>query len=185
MVNSLMLNDDLKSLVRSVADYPKPGIMFRDVTTLVRDAYGFSESVKRLAALVLAADVKPSVIAGIEARGFVFGAALAQYMGLGFVLVRKKNKLPGKTISASYALEYGTDSLEIHTDAIDAHARVLLVDDLVATGGTAAAAIGLIRSTGATITHAAFVMNLPELAGAAKLRALNVEPMSLFDFDGD
>ncbi len=182
MASVMTNNDDLKSLIRTIADYPKPGIMFRDVTTLVRDAYGFSESVRRLADLT--AHSNPSVIAGIEARGFVFGAALAQHLGLGFVLVRKKDKLPGQTIGINYALEYGSDRIEIHADAIDAGARVLLVDDLIATGGTAAAAINLIRSTGATIAHAGFVIDLPELGGAAKLRALDVEPIALLAFDG-
>jgi adenine phosphoribosyltransferase len=175
-------NDDLKALIRTIPDYPKAGIMFRDVTTLVRDGAGFAESVRRLAQIT--AHAKPTIIAGIEARGFVFGAALAQHLGLGFVLVRKKDKLPGQTIGINYALEYGSDRIEIHADAISADARVLLVDDLIATGGTAAAAIALIRSTGATITQAAFIIDLPELGGAAKLRALDVEPISLLAFEG-
>jgi adenine phosphoribosyltransferase len=175
-------NDDLKALVRTIADYPKPGILFRDITTLVRDAYGFAESVRRLAALT--ASAKPTVIAGIEARGFVFGAALAQHLGLGFVLVRKQDKLPGHTIGINYALEYGTDRIEIHADALDAADHVLLVDDLIATGGTAAAAIELIRTTGASIATAAFIIDLPELGGAAKLRGLGIEPLSLMAFEG-
>jgi adenine phosphoribosyltransferase len=175
-------NDDLKALVRTIADYPKPGILFRDITTLVRDSHGFPEAVRRMAAL--AAHTQATVVAGIEARGFVFGAALAQHLGLGFVLVRKKDKLPGQTIGINYALEYGSDRIEIHADAIAAEARVLLVDDLIATGGTAAAAIELIRSTGASITDAVFAIDLPELGGAEKLRALNVTPHALFAFEG-
>ncbi len=175
-------NDDLKSLIRTIPDYPKPGIMFRDITTLVRDARGFPESVRRMGQLALAGN--PTVIAGIEARGFVFGAALAQHLGLGFVLVRKKDKLPGQTIGINYALEYGSDRIEIHADALEPGARVLLVDDLVATGGTAAAAISLIRSTGATVSDAVFAIDLPALGGAAKLRALEVTPHALFAFEG-
>jgi adenine phosphoribosyltransferase len=175
-------NDDLKALVRTIADYPKPGIMFRDITTLVQDSHGFPESVRRMAAL--AAHTQPTVIAGIEARGFVFGAALAQHLGLGFVLVRKKDKLPGQTIGINYALEYGSDRIEIHADAIAPAARVLLVDDLIATGGTAAAAIDLIRSTGAQISDAVFAIDLPALGGAAKLQALGVTPHALFAFEG-
>ncbi len=175
-------SDDLKSLIRTIPDYPKPGIMFRDVTTLVRDAQGFAESIRRLAVLV--APTRPTIIAGIEARGFVFGAALAQHLGLGFVLVRKKDKLPGQTIGINYALEYGSDRIEIHADALEKSDHVLLVDDLIATGGTAAAAIELIRSTGARISHAAFVIDLPELGGAQRLRGLNIEPHMLFAFDG-
>jgi adenine phosphoribosyltransferase len=175
-------NDDLKALIRTIADYPKPGIMFHDITTLVRDAYGFTQTIRRMADLT--AHTKPTVIAGIEARGFVFGAALAQHLGLGFVLVRKKDKLPGKTIGINYALEYGSDRIEIHADAFAADARVLLVDDLIATGGTAAAATSLIRSTGATVAHAVFVIDLPQVGGAMKLRALNVEPLSLLTYDG-
>jgi adenine phosphoribosyltransferase len=175
-------NDDLKKLVRTIPDYPKPGILFRDITTLVQDGFGFGESVRRLAKLSEAA--KPTVIAGIEARGFVFGAALAQHLGLGFVLIRKKDKLPGQTIGINYALEYGSDRIEIHADALSSDARVLLVDDLIATGGTALAAVSLIRSTGAHISHAAFVIDLPDLHGADKLRADGIEPVSLLTFEG-
>lgn len=175
-------NDDLKALVRTIPDYPKPGIMFRDITTLVRDGRGFQQSIERLAAL--ARTSSPTMIAGIEARGFVFGAAVAAYLGLGFVLVRKKDKLPGQTLGINYALEYGSDRIEIHADALSAQDQVVLVDDLIATGGTAAAAVQLIRSTGACINHALFAIDLPELGGAAQLRALGVAPASLFAFEG-
>lgn len=176
------MNDDLKALVRTIPDYPKPGIMFRDVTTLTRDATGFTRAIDRMAAMVEGRSF--SMIAGIEARGFIFGAALAQHMGLGFLLVRKKDKLPGRTLGLNYALEYGSDRIEIHADAVGDQDHVLLVDDLIATGGTADAATRLIRSTGATLTTAAFVIDLPELGGAARLQALGVEVSCLMSFPG-
>lgn len=176
------MNDDLKALVRTIPDYPKPGIMFRDVTTLTRDANGFTRAIERMAMQV--DGTRFTMIAGIEARGFIFGAALAQYMGLGFLLVRKKDKLPGRTLGINYALEYGSDRIEIHADAVSEKDRVLLVDDLIATGGTAEAATRLIRSTGAVLTNAAFVIDLPDLGGAARLAALDVQVSSLMAFAG-
>lgn len=172
-------NDDLKALVRAIPDFPKPGIMFRDITTLVRDAHGFPLAIDRMAELV---GNGHTVVAGIEARGFIFGAALAQRLGLGFVLIRKKDKLPGQTIGMNYALEYGADRIEIHADAVAKGDVVLLVDDLIATGGTAEAAVKLLRSTGATVKDAAFVIDLPELGGSKKLRLLDVTSLSLMIF---
>ncbi|WP_375396044.1 adenine phosphoribosyltransferase [uncultured Sphingomonas sp.] len=176
------MNDDLRALIRTIPDYPHAGIMFRDITTLLLDGAGFALSIERLAAAV-ASDFDQ--IAGIEARGFVFGAALAHRLGKGMVLVRKKNKLPGAVIGVNYALEYGEDRVEIHADAVIPGARILLVDDLIATGGTALAAAQLFRVAGASVTQAAFVIDLPALGGAARLRATGVEVSALLAFDGD
>ncbi len=172
-------NDDLKALVRAIPDFPKPGIMFRDITTLVRDAHGFPLAIDRMAEIV---GNGHTVVAGIEARGFIFGAALAQRLGLGFLMIRKKDKLPGHTIGMNYALEYGMDRIEIHADSIGPADVVLLIDDLIATGGTAEAAVKLIKSTGARISKAAFVIDLPDFGGSKKLEALDVASLSLMNF---
>jgi adenine phosphoribosyltransferase len=176
------MNDDLRALIRTVPDYPHAGIMFRDITTLLLDGPGFARAVERLADAV-GSDF--DLIAGIEARGFVFGAALAHRLTKGMVLIRKKNKLPGAVIGVNYALEYGEDRVEIHADAVRPGARILIVDDLIATGGTALAAAQLLRAAGAAVTHAAFVIDLPDLGGAARLRAAGVEVSALLAFDGD
>jgi adenine phosphoribosyltransferase len=173
---------DLKSLVRTIPDYPKKGILFRDITTLIEHPEGFKESVERIAAAHR--DLGITHVAGIEARGFIFGAGVAIAMGTGFVPVRKKGKLPGETIGQNYALEYGVDTIEIHADVLETGDRVLLVDDLIATGGTAVAAISLLRRTGATVTHAGFAIDLPDLGGADKLRAQDVSVFKLIDFEG-
>lgn len=173
---------DLKALVRSIPDYPKPGILFRDITTLIEHPAGFRESVDRLA--VAHGDLGITHVAGIEARGFIFGAGVAIAMGVGFVPIRKKGKLPGQTLGENYALEYGVDTIEIHADVLGPGDNVLLIDDLIATGGTALAAIGLMRRTGATATHAGFVIDLFDLGGAEKLRHIGVEVYKLIDFEG-
>jgi len=175
-------NADLKALIRTIPDFPKPGIQFRDITTLLLDPVGFSTVIERMAAMV---DGPIDAIAGIEARGFVFGAALARELGSGLVLVRKRGKLPGKTLTEDYALEYGNDSLEMHDDAIPQGARVLMVDDLLATGGTALAAARLLRGAGAELGQSLFVIDLPDLGGAAKLREAGVSVESLVEFAGD
>ncbi len=176
------MNQDLAALIRTVPDYPHAGIMFRDITTLLLDGPGFAETIDRLAA---AAGTDFDLIAGIEARGFVFGAALAARAAKGLVLVRKKNKLPGAVIGINYALEYGEDRVEIHADAVAEGARVLIVDDLIATGGTALAAVELFRAARATVAGAAFVIDLPDLGGAARLRAAGVAVTTLVAFGGD
>jgi adenine phosphoribosyltransferase len=175
-------NADLKALIRTIPDFPKPGIQFRDITTLLLDPTGFSTVIERMAAMV---DGPIDAIAGVEARGFVFGAALARELGSGLVLVRKRGKLPGKTLTEDYALEYGSDSLEMHHDAIPQGARILLIDDLLATGGTAHAAVRLLRGAGAKVGQSLFVIDLPDLGGAAKLRGAGVSVEALVEFEGD
>lgn len=175
-------NDDLRALVRTIPDFPKPGIQFRDVTTLLLDAKGFRLAVERLAAGV---DHKPDLVAAIEARGFILGAALARELGCGLLLVRKDGKLPGATIAEDYALEYGSDRLAMHVDACAPGAKVLLADDLIATGGTALAATRLVRRAGGKVTGARFLIDLPDLGGAKALRAEGVEVASLMEFEGD
>ncbi|MFD1254990.1 MULTISPECIES: adenine phosphoribosyltransferase [Devosia] len=173
---------DLKSLVRTIPDYPKKGILFRDITTLIEHPEGFKESVERLAATYRGQGI--THVAGIEARGFIFGAGVAIALGVGFIPIRKKGKLPGETIGQNYALEYGVDTIEIHADVVSAGHKVLLVDDLIATGGTAIAAVGLLRRTGASCDDAAFVIDLPDIGGAAKLAAEGVRVQSLIAFEG-
>ncbi|WP_174284715.1 adenine phosphoribosyltransferase [Sphingomonas bacterium] len=174
-------NDDLKSLIRTIPDFPKPGIQFRDITTLLLDPRGLSEAVVRLAAL----QAGPfDLVAGIEARGFVFGAAVARELEVGLLLIRKDGKLPGATIGEDYALEYGTDRIVLHEDALVPGQRVLLIDDLIATGGTARAAVRLIRKAGGTVGAAAFVIDLPDLGGADALRGDGVDVGALMAFGG-
>jgi adenine phosphoribosyltransferase len=175
-------NDDLKALVRTIPDHPKPGIQFRDITTLLLDRAGFAATIERLADTVTD---KPDLIAGIEARGFAIGAALALRLGCGLLLIRKDGKLPGETIAEDYALEYGTDRLTMHVDACAPGARVLIVDDLLATGGTALAAVRLVRRAGGVVTGARFVIDLPDLGGGEKLRREQIETVSLLEFQGE
>ncbi len=174
-------NADLRALIRTIPDFPKPGIQFRDITTLLLDARGFAASVERLASGL---SDTPDLIAGIEARGFVFAAALAQRIGAGLLLIRKEGKLPGETIAEDYALEYGTDRLAMHVDACAPGARVQLVDDLIATGGSALAAARLIRRAGAELAGASFVIDLPDLGGADRLRNEGVAVRALLSFSG-
>jgi adenine phosphoribosyltransferase len=172
--------EDLKKLIREIPDYPKPGILFYDLTTLLKDPGGFHTLVDRLCEHYNGKK-KVDVVAGIEARGFIFAPALAYRLGAGFVPIRKPKKLPSKTAAVSYALEYGTDQLEIHEDAIQKGQRVLVCDDLLATGGTAAAATDLIRKLGGNIAGAAFAVELSFLHGRSKLPGLDV--FSLLKYD--
>ncbi len=174
--------DDLKALVRTIPDFPKPGIQFRDVTTLLLDRDGLTGAVDSLAATV---DGPVDLIAAIDARGFAIGGALAVKLGAGLLLIRKDGKLPGETIAEDYALEYGTDRLVMHVDACAPGARVLVVDDLIATGGTALAAVRLVRRAGGEVIGARFLIDLPSLGGAAALAEAGVEAVSLMAFEGD
>jgi adenine phosphoribosyltransferase len=173
---------DLKALIRTIPDYPKPGIMFRDVTTLLADARGFRRAIDELVQPL--AGAKIDKVAGIEARGFILGGAIAHQLSVGFIPIRKKGKLPWKTIGERYDLEYGVDEVEMHIDALGVGDKVLLVDDLIATGGTAAAAIKLIERGGGSVVLCSFVVDLPELGGAAKLRAMGKDVVALVSFDG-
>ncbi len=173
---------DLKTLIRTIPDYPKPGIMFRDVTTLLGDAQGFKAAIAQLCEPFRTVPV--DAVAGIEARGFILGGAVADRLGCGFVPIRKKGKLPWKTIGQEYALEYGTDRIEMHEDAIKPGERVLIVDDLIATGGTAIAASKLIHHVKGTIVGAAFVIDLPELGGVKVLREAGIQSHCLMAFEG-
>jgi adenine phosphoribosyltransferase len=175
-------NEDIARLIRTIPDFPKPGIQFRDITTLLLDGKGFATTVERLAE---AAPEGVALVAGIEARGFIFAAAVAHRLGAGLLLIRKDGKLPGATIGVDYALEYGTDRVEMHADACVPGQTVLLVDDLIATGGTALAAVRLLRQAGADVVGAAFVIDLPDLGGAARLREEGVAVTGLVAFEGD
>lgn len=177
-----MTPDDLKQLVRTVPDFPAPGILFRDITTLIAHGEGLAATISHLAQKASGAGAQ--AIAGMEARGFIFGAAVAARMGLGFIPVRKPGKLPVPTVGIDYALEYGRDRLEIDPTAIHPGQRIVIVDDLIATGGTALAATELLRSAGACLTHALFVIDLPDLHGAARLRDAGLAVEALMDFPG-
>ena len=171
--------EDLKKLIREVPDYPKPGILFYDLTTLLKDKQGFRTLIDRLCDHYSGHTI--DLVAGMEARGFIFAPALAYRLGAGFVPVRKPKKLPAKTVSMSYSLEYGTDSLEIHEDAIKSGQSVLICDDLLATGGTALATSKLIEKLGGKVEGAAFAVELTFLSGRAKLP--NVDVFSLIQYD--
>ncbi len=176
-------NADLAALVRTIPNHPKPGILFRDVSTLLLDGKGFRTAIDRLIASFDPDGV--DLIAGIEARGFVVASALSYALTKGKLMLRKPSKLPGETVGIDYALEYGTDRIEMHKGAIAAGTRVLLVDDLIATGGTALAGLSLLRSEGAVVEQARFLIDLPDLGGAAKLAAAGVEVGALMRFEGD
>jgi adenine phosphoribosyltransferase len=164
--------DTLKARIRHVPDFPKPGILFYDITTLLRDPQGLQDAVGALAAPFAGAGI--DLVVGVESRGFIFGSAVADRLKAGFVPVRKVGKLPSKTLRATYDLEYGSDSLEIHSDAIGAGNRVLIVDDLLATGGTARATVNLVKELGGTVQGVAFLIELVDLGGRAKLEGENV-----------
>jgi len=178
-VNEAQL-DFLRQSIRTIADYPKPGIQFRDITTLLRDAKAFALTVDAL--IEPWRDQRVDKVAGIEARGFILGGAVAHGLKCGFVPIRKRGKLPHETVRVAYSLEYGVDEMEMHTDAIHAGERVLLIDDLIATGGTATGAASLLQSAGAEVCAACFVIDLPGLGGAARLRTAGISVQSLLTF---
>ena len=176
------MSEDLRASIRTIADYPKPGILFRDITTLLGDARAFRRAVDELVQPY--AGTRIDKVAGIEARGFILGGAVAHQLSAGFVPIRKKGKLPHTVVSIAYSLEYGLDEMEMHEDAVAPGERVLLVDDLIATGGTASAAVKLLKQLGADVAAACFVIDLPDLGGAAKIRDLGVAVRTLLQFAG-
>ncbi|NMG40194.1 adenine phosphoribosyltransferase [Chelativorans sp. ZYF759] len=176
------LAETLLSSIRTIPDYPKPGIMFRDITTLLGDARAFRRAVDELVHPY--AGTKVDKVTGIEARGFILGGAIAHQLSAGFIPIRKKGKLPHDTVRVAYSLEYGIDEMEMHKDALRPGEKVILVDDLIATGGTAEGAVKLLTQMGADIVAACFVIDLPELGGRAKLEALGVEVNTLIAFEG-
>lgn len=173
---------DFAASIRTIENYPKPGILFRDITTLLGDARAFRRAVDEL--VQPWAGAKIDKVAGIEARGFILGGAVAHQLSAGFVPIRKKGKLPHQTVRMAYALEYGEDEIEMHVDAITPGQRVLLVDDLIATGGTATGAVKLLQQCGAVVEAACFIVDLPDLGGAEKLRGLGVVVRTLVAFEG-
>ena len=173
----------LRSLIRTIPDHPKPGIQFRDITTLVHDPTALRFVVDEIAERNRGAGI--DLVAGIEARGFIFGTAIAYALGAGFVPIRKAGKLPAETIGRDFDLEYGSDRIEMHVGAMDAGQRILLVDDLLATGGTAEAAVELIRGVGAEVVECAFVVSLPDLGGETRLESLGCKLHTLCSFEGE
>ena len=178
----MTVEQDLRDTIRTIPDYPKAGIMFRDITTLLGNPRAFRRAVDEL--VQPWAGTKMDKVAGMEARGFILGGAVAHQLSAGFVPIRKKGKLPFTTVSIAYSLEYGVDEMEMHTDAIVKGERVILVDDLIATGGTAEGAVKLLQQMGAEVVAACFVIDLPELGGAAKIEKLGVPVRTLVKFDG-
>src|ERR1700748_555689 len=173
---------DFKTVIRTIPDYPKPGIMFRDITTLLGNPRAFRRAIDEMVQPY--AGLRLDKVAGIEARGFILGGAIAHQLSIGFVPIRKKGKLPHTVIGEDYDLEYGKDRVEIHTDAINPGDQVLIVDDLIATGGTAMAGIKLLERAGAKVVGCSFVIDLPEIGGADKLRALGMPVSALVAFEG-
>ena len=173
----------IKSRIRTVPHYPKKGVMFRDITTLLKDPVGFRVTINELVNRYTA--VKIDKVAGIESRGFIIGAALAFQLGIGFVPIRKKGKLPAKTVGHDYQLEYGADRIEMHVDAVSKNEKVLLVDDLIATGGTAEAACALIAKTGGKVVECCFVIDLPDLGGRKRLERRGHKVFTLCEFEGE
>ena len=175
----------IKSKIRTIPDYPKKGIMFRDITTLIKDPVGFRLVIDSLTQRYIKGDIGFDVIVGIESRGFILGGALAYTLGRGFVPIRKKGKLPAEKETQEYELEYGTDTIEIHRDAIQKGTQVLLIDDLLATGGTALAAAALIEKLGGKIAEMAFIVDLPDVGGRKKLLAKKYKVFALTEFEGE
>ncbi|MBI5740432.1 MAG: adenine phosphoribosyltransferase [Nitrospirae bacterium] len=175
----------IKSKIRTIPDHPKKGIMFRDITTLIKDPVGFRLVIDNFTQRYVRGDIDFDLIVGIEARGFIIGGALSYTLGKGFVPVRKVGKLPAEVVRHEYQLEYGTDTVEIHKDAISQGMKVLLVDDLLATGGTALAAAALIEKLGGTVAEMAFIVNLPDVGGEKRLKAKGYNVCCLTEFEGD
>ena len=179
----MSLRDTLEASIRTIPDYPKRGGMFRDITTLLGDARAFRRSIDELVHPY--AGTKIDKIAGVEARGFILGGAMSHQLSAGFVPIRKKGKLPYETVRIAYSLEYGIDEMEMHKDAVKTGERVILVDDLIATGGTAEGAVKLLQQMGAEVVAACFIVDLPDLGGRKKIEALGVPVRTLIEFEGD
>ena len=177
------LTEELAASIRAIPDYPKPGIVFRDISTLLQDARAFRRAVDALVHPYIGLGMQS--VAGIEARGFILGGAIAHQLTLGFVPIRKKGKLPHETVRIAYSLEYGVDEMEMHRDAVRPGDKVLLTDDLIATGGTAEAAVKLLQELGAEVVAACFVIDLPDLGGRARIEALGVPVRTLVEYEGD
>lgn len=175
----------IKSRIRTIPDHPKKGIMFRDITTLIKDPVGFRLVIDNFTQRYITGDVDFDQIVGIEARGFIIGGALSYTLGKGFVPVRKVGKLPGEVVRHEYELEYGTDTIEIHKDAFDTGSKILIVDDLLATGGTALAAAALVEKLGGTVAEMSFIVNLPDVGGEKKLVDKGYKVFCLTEFEGD
>ena len=175
----------IKSRIRTIPDYPKKGIMFRDITTLIKDPVGFRLVIDNLTQRYIQGDIQIDLIVGIEARGFIIGGALSYTLGKGFVPIRKLGKLPAEVVRHEYELEYGRDTVEVHKDAIGKGTKILVVDDLLATGGTALAAASLVERLGGTVSELAFIVNLPEAGGYAKLKDKGYNVFCLTDFEGE
>lgn len=178
----MTLTETLEAAIRNIPDYPKPGIMFRDITTLLGDASAFRRAIDELVHPY--AGTKIDKIAGVEARGFIMGGAMSHQLSAGFVPIRKKGKLPHDTVRIAYSLEYGVDEMEMHKDAVSPGEKVILVDDLIATGGTAEGAVKLLQQMGADVVAACFIVDLPALGGRSKIEALNVPVRTLIEFEG-
>ncbi|QBK31583.1 adenine phosphoribosyltransferase [Roseitalea porphyridii] len=179
----MTLTETLEAAIRSIPDYPKPGIVFRDITTLLGNASAFRRAIDELVHPY--AGTKIDKIAGVEARGFILGGAMSHQLSAGFVPIRKKGKLPHETVRIAYSLEYGVDEMEMHKDAVKAGEKVILVDDLIATGGTAEGAVKLLQQMGAEVVASCFVIDLPDLGGRRKIEALGVPVRTLIEFEGD
>ncbi|WP_332776081.1 adenine phosphoribosyltransferase [Polaromonas sp.] len=178
------INRYLKSHIRTVPDWPTPGVQFRDITPLLQDPKVFRVLIDAFVHRYMDADLRPDVVAGLDARGFILGAVIAYELNIGFVPIRKKGKLPYATVQETYELEYGSATVELHTDAVKPGARVLLIDDLIATGGTMMAGKKLLEKLGATVMEGAAIVDLPELGGSDKLRAAGLPLFTLVDFAG-
>lgn len=176
---------NIKSMIRSIPNYPKNGIIFRDITTLLKDPLGFRIVIDNLTQRYIKKKTEFDIIAGIESRGFIIGGALSYSLGKGFIPIRKKGKLPAEVISYEYELEYGTDTIEIHKDAVKKGDRVLIVDDLCASGGTALAAVALVEKLGGVISEVTFIVDLPDLKGSAKIKNKGYNVYTLVEFEGE
>jgi len=181
---NLSVNQYLRQHIRTVPDWPTPGVQFRDITPLLQDARVFRVLIDAFVHRYMEPSLRPDVVAGLDARGFILGSVVAYELGVGFVPIRKKGKLPFTTVEETYELEYGSATVELHTDAVQAGHRVLLMDDLIATGGTMMAGKKLLEKLGASVTEGAAIVDLPELGGSAKLRQTGLALFTLLDFEG-